>query len=236
MHKYTSLAVRLTQEQGAIKYPCTSTDHFLETGNKSLSQFSSMDMVTSQQKRKSKIMCSCTPDWKLETLQKQVFQVTDTREYIILGNITAQQTGYIHFPRITPPRLMQLPRTHAHLKVITVKTPKQKETSRMGQDLRHPNIQLLDGAVLINGKKHNIPITKEYIFKGYSDVFSRLGTSPRGEYHIKQKKDYELIQHPPRPVPVKLKPAYKQKLEQSYSECIITPVGNTLNGLIPYFQ
>ena len=42
----------------------------------------------------------------------------------------------------------------------------------MDQDLRHPNIQLLDGAVPINGKKYNLPITKEYILKEYNDAFS----------------------------------------------------------------
>ena len=75
----------------------------------------------------------------------------------------------------------------------------------MGQDLRHPNIQLLDGAVLINGKKHILPITKEYILKEYNNVFSGIETIPVDENHIKLKKDYEPIQHPSRPVPVKHK-------------------------------
>ena len=42
----------------------------------------------------------------------------------------------------------------------------------MYQDLRHSNILLLDGAVLISGKKHNLPITKEDILKEYNEVFS----------------------------------------------------------------
>ena len=50
----------------------------------------------------------------------------------------------------------------------------------MGQDLRHPNIQLLDGAVLLNGKRHNIPITKEYILNNHNDVFIGIGILPWG--------------------------------------------------------
>ena len=33
----------------------------------------------------------------------------------------------------------------------------------MDQDMRHPNIKLLDCAAIINGKKDNLPIIKEYI-------------------------------------------------------------------------
>ena len=110
--------------------------------------------------------------------QKAVCQVTDTRGYFILGYETAQQIGYIHFPRITLLKLTQPPKIPAHMKDIITKVPKHKETSRIDQDLRHPNIRLLDGAVLINGKKHNMPITKEFILKEYNDVISRIGTIP----------------------------------------------------------
>ena len=102
--------------------------------------------------------------------------VTETSGYLILGHETAQQIGYIYFPRITPPKLTQPPKTHANLKALTAKVIKQKETGGMGQDLKHPNIQLLDGAVSNNGKKLNLPITKEYILKEYNDVFSGIGT------------------------------------------------------------
>ena len=59
----------------------------------------------------------------------------------------------------------------------------------MGQDLRHPYVQLLDVTVLINGKKHKLPITKEYVLK-YNDIFSGIGTLLGDEYHIKLK-DYK---------------------------------------------
>ena len=94
----------------------------------------------------------------------------------------------------------------------------------MGQDLRHPHIQLLDGTLLIHGKKHNLPITKEYILKGYNDVFSGIGTLPGYGYHIRLMKDYEPVPQPPRSVPVKLKPAYKGEPQQLCSEGVITPV------------
>ena len=93
----------------------------------------------------------------------------------------------------------------------------------MDQDLRYQNIQLLDGVILINGKKHKLSITKEYILKEYNDVFSGIGTLPGDEYHIKVKKDYKPDQHPPRSVPVKLKPTYKG-LQWLCREGIIIPV------------
>ena len=80
----------------------------------------------------------------------------------------------------------------------------------MGPDLRCPDIQPLDCAVLINGEKHNLPFTKEYILKEYNDVFSGIGTLPGDEYHIKLKKDYEPVQHLSRSV--KLKPGFKEEL------------------------
>ena len=89
----------------------------------------------------------------------------------------------------------------------------------MCQDLRHPNIQLLDGAVLINGKKHSLPITKEYILKECNDVFSGIGTLTGDEYCSKLKKDYEPVQHPTRSVP-----GYKEELQQLCSEGTITTV------------
>ena len=71
--------------------------------------------------------------------------------------------------------------------------------------------KLLNGVVLIHGKKHRLPIMKEYILKEYSDVFSRVGTFPGKEYHITPKKTYIPAKHPPRSVPVKIKEAYKEE-------------------------
>ena len=51
----------------------------------------------------------------------------------------------------------------------------------MHQDLRLPNMQLLDGAMIINGKKHILSIMKEYILKEYNNVLSRIGPIPGNE-------------------------------------------------------
>ena len=168
MNGYTSLTLRLTQEQGATSYLWTSIGHCLETRNHSLPQFSSMDMVTPPKNQGS---CTAVLLTGCQAPQKAGLQVTDKTGYLILGHEIAQQIGYIHFTRITPPKLIQLPKTHAHLKAKTARIPKYKETSKTDQDLRHPNIQLLDDIVFICGKKHNLPITKKYILKEYSDVF-----------------------------------------------------------------
>ena len=85
--------------------------------------------------------------------QKAVFQVKVTRGHLILSCETEQQIGYIHFPRINPPKLMQPLNTHAHLNAITARGSKHGKTRKIDQDLRIQNIQLIDGAVLINGRK-----------------------------------------------------------------------------------
>ena len=88
---------------------------------------------------------------------------------------------------------------------MMAKAPRHKKRSGRGKDLKCPRLQLFDGAVLINGKRHNLSITKEYILKEYHDIFIEIGTLPGDEYHITLKKDYTAVQHFPRLVPDKLK-------------------------------
>ena len=75
-------------------------------------------------------------------------------------------------------------------------------------------------------KKHTLPLTQDYILLEYSDVFSGVGTLPDGDYHIELKDDYKPVQHAPRTVPVKFKPAYETELKRLCDEGIITPVNN----------
>ena len=42
-------------------------------------------------------------------------------------------------------------------------------------------------SIIINGKTHPLPTTKEYILHDYADVFKGVGTLPGGPYHIKLK-------------------------------------------------
>ena len=79
----------------------------------------------------------------------------------------AQQIGYIHFLQTTPPKLRQPPKTHTHLKGIVVKAPRQRSIEEKWKGARSETtqVQLLDGAVLISGKRCNFPIYKDYILK-----------------------------------------------------------------------
>ena len=128
-----------------------------------------------------------------QTPQKAVFQDTETRGYLILCHELAQQIAYIYCPK-SYLKLRQPPVTHTQLRAIAAKTQRFKKTSRRGQDLKCPRVQLLEGAVLINGKRHNLPITKEYILKEKHDVFNGIGTLLGDKYHI-TLKDYILVQH-----------------------------------------
>ena len=91
-------------EQDATSCPCTSTGHCLETSNQNLPQFSSMDIVTPQQK--SSVMHSCSPYWVSGIIESSIPSHRYNRISYILGCERAQQIGYIYFPRITLPKLI----------------------------------------------------------------------------------------------------------------------------------
>ena len=61
-----------------------------------------------------------------QVLLKPMFQVKDTKWYLINGRETVGKLGYIHFPKITPAKLIQQPKIHAHLKALRTKTSRQK--------------------------------------------------------------------------------------------------------------
>ena len=61
--------------------------------------------------------------------RKALFQVTDTRGYLILGRETVWKIGYIHFLEITLPKLTQHPKMHMHLKVMKMKKSRQEAAS-----------------------------------------------------------------------------------------------------------
>ena len=54
-----------------------------------------------------------------------------------------EKLGYIHFPWVSLPKLIQPSNMHAHLKDIMAKAIKQKGTGRMDKILRHANIKFL---------------------------------------------------------------------------------------------
>ena len=117
-----------------------------------------------------------------------MFLVTDTRGYLIIEREIVKRLGCIHFPEITLPRLIRLPKMHTNLKAIRMKTSGEEEVNEKDQGLKCLGVQLLDGVVLIHGKRHSLPIMKEYLLKEYSDV-SGVGTPQGKEYHITLKKN-----------------------------------------------
>ena len=128
-----------------------------------------------------------------------------------VGQRDVATDGYIHFPKIIQLKLEQQPKQYAHPKT-KMKLLIHKLASKKGQDLKHAKFQLLSGAVLINGMRLQLPITKEYILEEYHDVFSGVGTLSRRDYHI-TLKDYVPVQHCPRSVLIKIKIAYKKELQ-----------------------
>ena len=102
MHRYTSLTERFTWEQGPILCPCTSTGHCLETRNQTptvlINGYGAFPV-------KIKGLCTLVLHTGNQTTWKAMFQVTNTKGYLILHHKTAQQTDFIHFPMITPSQL-----------------------------------------------------------------------------------------------------------------------------------
>ena len=111
--------------------------------------------------------------------QMATCQVTDTRGYLILGRETAQQVGYIAFPEVTPPSLTSTPQIQTSVNALRPDSSKVNE----------PICEVLDDAVILNGKRHCLPITKEYVLSEFRDIFEDIGKLPGGKYHIQLKPD-----------------------------------------------
>ena len=55
-------------------------------------------------------LCTAVLLTRCQVLRKAIFQVIDTRGYLITGRETVRKPVYIHFVKITPPRLAQQPK------------------------------------------------------------------------------------------------------------------------------
>ena len=153
-------------------------------------------------------------------------QVTDTRGYLILGRTTAQQIGYIDFPVVTPPALTRVPQVHTSVNSLRSNL----------DEVKTPICEMTNDAVILNGKRHCLPITKEYVLSEFKDVFEGIGKLLGGKYHIELKPDAQPVQHPPRAVPEKKKEAYKNELERLCSfKALSNQWRDTLTGSIALF-
>ena len=158
--------------------------------------------------------------------QMATFQVTDTRGYLILGRGTAEKVGYIDFPMVKPPALTSAPQIHTSVNSL----------HQNADEVKLPTCETIDDAVILNGNRHSLPITKDYVLTEFKDVFEGIGRLPGRKYHIQLKPDAKPVQHPPRAVPEKKKEAYKEELERLCSLGIIEPVeGHTdwINSIVP---
>ena len=76
--------------------------------------------------------------------QMATCQVTDTRGYLIPGRKTARQVGHIAFPEVTLPSLTSTPQIHTSVDAL------RPDYSKVNK----PTCELLDDAVILNGKRH----------------------------------------------------------------------------------
>ena len=153
-------------------------------------------------------------------------QVTHTRGYLILGRGTAEKVGYIDFPMVTPPVLTSAPQINTSVNSL----------HQNADEVKLPTCEPMDDAVILNGKRHSLPITKEYVLTEFKDVFEGIDRLPGIKYHIQLKPDAKPVQHPPRAIPEKKKEAYEEELERLCSLGIIeTAEGHTdwINSIVP---
>ena len=180
---------------------------------------------------------------------------------IILGRVQAKAMGYVQFPQIRQPHTLNT-FEYTSTKWCTHKTPNtkttetapnirvpvhkttQKEITKTKQTHQTtepvlPSIRWGPDHIQLNGKTHQLPITKDYILKEYRDVFKGVGTLPGSPYHIRLKEEYKPVQHPPRSVPIAMQSAYKLELERLTKEGIITEVKEHIewiNSIVPVMK
>lgn len=136
------------------------------------------------------------------------FEVTEHRGHPIIGRSTSKAIGYVEYPQVSDPALEDEP-IELHVK-------------NLSHLIKHPKItQRSSKSVTIEGIAHPLPLTKTYIEQQFQDIFDGLGELPGGEHHLKLKPNAVPVQHSPRQVPEKKKPAYKAELERLQREGII---------------
>ena len=91
-------------------------------------------------------------------------QVTDTLGYLILGRETAQQVSYIAFPEVTPPSLTSTRQIHTSVNTLR---PDSSKVNKL-------TCEVLDDAVILNGKRHSLPITKRYVLSEFRYLYSKV--------------------------------------------------------------
>ena len=129
------------------------------------------------------------------------------------------------------------PRVHVH-KSESTKVTQTKQSKQTAEPVA-PQIKWNADSIELNGKLHKLPITKDYMLRGYSNVFKGIGTLQRGAYHIRLKEQFRLVQYPPRSVPVAIQSAYKAELNRLVKEGIITEIEihtDWINLIVPVMK
>ena len=145
-------------------------------------------------------------------------EVADSKGHMFLGRKQALVMEYVSFPEIQKPAVQA--KTDRLIKTLVEKHAKSTNgpVSPRIQKYTDPVVSVIQKRtqerIIINGKTHSLPTTKDYLLQKYADVFQGIGTLPGGPYRIQLKESYKPVQHPPRHVAGSLKPPYKAELER----------------------
>ena len=157
------------------------------------------------------------------TQTSAVFQVTHHNGHAIIGRSTSRDIGYVHCSAIESTPLSMASITHA--------------VQTLQQHVETPIVtRKTQSFITIDNITHKLPISKDYVFHAFKDVFDGIGTLPSGDYHLRLKSDGKPVQHAPRQVPEKKKAAYKAELERlTHAGIIEKKDGHTpwINSIVP---
>ena len=173
----------------------------------------------------------------------------ENQEHQPVSADSLKSTDYIHSLETMGYSLQSKKTAHSMDSLKTTPTTKQaaqeehRNATRAKSSTAHgpksPQVSWCKNAVIIKGKTHSLPTTKEYILHEYADIFRGIGTLRGGPYHIKLKELYKPVQHPPRSVPLGMQSAYKVELDRLVKEGIITEVhdhAEWINSIVPVMK
>lgn len=99
--------------------------------------------------------------------RKQNFEITQHSGHPILGRDTCKETAYINYPKV----LSQ-----------SSEEPTEHEVKAPMQQVKIPPVSTNStSAVTIDGIIHHLPISEQYIWAQFGDVFDSLGELSGGE-------------------------------------------------------
>ena len=111
---------------------------------------------------------------------------------------------------------------------LTCKQPQMDPPDQFQQENKRPltvsTLRRLHQCLFSIDTVQQTPLTKDAILETYSDLFQGIGTFPGDPYKFNLKKDAKPARHAPRKVPIHLKEAFREEIDNLVEQGILEPV------------